>query len=66
MGMGFESREEQAIVLVLGLAHSSVRCELGIFPQGLERQKHEADHSPPSSTAVKNGRAILAFFHMSS
>jgi hypothetical protein len=36
-----------------------------IFP-GLQRQEHEADHSPPSSAEIKNRGAIPQFPHMSS
>jgi hypothetical protein len=36
-----------------------------LFP-GAKRQMREADHSPPSSAEVKNGRAIFPLPHMSS
>jgi hypothetical protein len=38
----------------------------GAISQGVNRQGHEADHSPPSSAEVKKGGAIPPLPHMSS
>jgi hypothetical protein len=37
----------------------------GSFPGGVERQGREADHSPTSSTEVKNNGAISSLPHTS-
>jgi hypothetical protein len=39
---------------------------VGLFPYGVKRLGREADHSPPSSTEVKNGGAIPSLPHISS
>jgi hypothetical protein len=35
------------------------------LPPGEKRLRHEADHSPPSSTVVKNGGVIPRLYHTS-
>jgi hypothetical protein len=37
-----------------------------LFPRGLNRQRREADYSPPSNGEVKNDGAIPPLPHMSS
>jgi hypothetical protein len=42
------------------MAHpASYSMGVGGFPPGVQRPGREADHSPPSSAEVKNGRAVL-------
>jgi hypothetical protein len=66
---GFSSQQRQAIflffvesILVLGPTQSSVYWVIGSFSPGVKQQECKADHSPPSSTKVKNGGAPLCVF----
>jgi hypothetical protein len=38
----------------------------GALSFAVKRQRHDADHSPPSSAEVKNGGAIIPLPHSSS
>jgi hypothetical protein len=50
----------------LGPSQSRIQWLPGALSSGVKRQGREADHSPPSSAEVKNGRAIPPLSHMSS
>jgi hypothetical protein len=51
---------------VLGPTQAPIQWGLGTLSAGLKQPGHEAEHSPPSTTKVKNGGAILPFPDMSS
>jgi hypothetical protein len=58
--LGFDSRQGLAIFLfsaasrtALGPTQPPIQWVPGAFSLGVERQGHEADHSPPSSAEVK-------------
>jgi hypothetical protein len=54
-----------ALEFHLSFGHSSIKCVSGgSFPE-LNRQRHEADYSPPVSAEVSNGGALPPIFHMS-
>jgi hypothetical protein len=52
--------------LALGPTQPPVQWVWGAVSLGLKQLGHEADHSPPSSSEVKNGGAIPSFPHASS
>jgi hypothetical protein len=60
----FDSRRRQEISLfwpatsALGITQHPIKWVTGALSSRLKRQVREADHSPPSSTDVKNGGAI--------
>jgi hypothetical protein len=62
---GFDSRQQKEIFLVstlsrpaLGPIQPLTQCISGVLSPGIKRPEREADHSPPSSAAVKNCGAI--------
>jgi hypothetical protein len=50
----------------LGPSQPSIQLVLGVLSLRVKWQGHEADHSPPSNTEVKNGGAIPPLSHVSS
>jgi hypothetical protein len=50
----------------LRLTHSLIQWVRQAISPEVERPEHEADHSPPSSAEVKNGRPIRPLPHISS
>jgi hypothetical protein len=44
--------------LALGFTQPPIQWIMGSCFPGVQQQRHEADHSPPSTAKVKNGGAI--------
>jgi hypothetical protein len=70
--VGFDSRHEQdfsflrSILTGSGTHQTSYPMDTGGVSPAVKRQGRKADHSPPSSTEVKNGGSIPSLPHMSS
>jgi hypothetical protein len=47
----------------LGPTHPRIQLVPQLVSPGVERQRRDADHSPPSSAEVKNGGLILSYPH---
>jgi hypothetical protein len=70
---GFDSRQRQELFLysteskpALGPTEPPIQWVPGTISPEVKRPGREADHSPPSSTQVKNGEAIPALPYTSS
>jgi hypothetical protein len=69
--IGVNSQQVQEIFLfptatrqALEPSQASVQSVPGTFPPGVKQPKHQADHTPLSSTEVKNGESIYLFSPM--
>jgi hypothetical protein len=60
--MGWTAR----VQISAGSTQTSIQWLPGAISPRVKRPEHEADHSPPSSAEVKNGRAIPPLSLMSS
>jgi hypothetical protein len=66
----FDSRQRKIFLfsiaskLTLGPTQLPIQWVAGVLSSGVKRQGRKADHSPPLSTEIKNGRTVSPLLHM--